>query len=152
MSALSGLSGDSEPDRGGDAAHLALRQLAEGEQRPPERVLVERVEDVGLVLLGVRGRQQPVPPLEAVDARVVPGREQVAAHRHGPLEERREFHVLVAGEARVRRAPIGVGLHERPEDVALELALHVEDVVRDADALRGGTRVRDVLDAAAGPL
>ena len=66
------------------------------------------------------------------------------------VEQRAELHVLVAGEAGVRRAARGVCGHERVDDVVAELLLHVEHVVRDADALGGGTRVRDILDAAAG--
>ena len=132
------------------SARLRLRHPAQREHRAPQRLLPQRVQDVGLVLVVVHGAMQPLHVAVAHDLRVVPRREAVDAHRQRALEQRVELHVLVAVQARVRRLPARIRVHELAEDVALELALHVQHVVRDADRLRSRACVADVLDAAAG--
>ncbi len=66
-----GLGGDRQLRLGGQLAHLRLRQLAEREAHPRERVGRERGEHVGLVLPGVDGggaaaaRRRPPPARRA---------------------------------------------------------------------------------------
>jgi hypothetical protein len=66
------------------------------------------------------------------------------------LQEVAELGVAVAAHARVRRAPRGVLGHEVVDHVAREVALHVEDVVRDAQAVGDPLRVHDPVQTAAG--
>ena len=77
------------------------------------------------------------------------GRDVVGVQEHGPAQQEVELDLVVAGEARVRRAPPVVLLAEVVDYVGLELALEVHDVVGDADGLAYAAGVVDVLHRAA---
>ena len=88
-----------------------------------------------------------------LDPRVVAGADRVEAERERPVEHRRELDLLVAAQARVRRAAGGVLGHEVVDHVLAEPLGQVPDVERDADHVGGAPGVPGVLEgaAAAGP-
>jgi hypothetical protein len=125
---------------------------AEGEAEDAELGLVQRVEDVALVLAGVEGAQQPVRGAARAgdDPGVVAGRQAVGAEQPGPLDQVAELDVAVALQAGVRGAARGVLVDEPVDDGAAELGLHVERVEGDADPGAGQAGVVHRRDAAAG--
>src|SRR5256885_15379743 len=69
-----------------------------------------------------------------------------------PLSRSRaNFKIAVALKARNRRLPPPVRIGERTDDGAIELPLHVEDVVRDAERAGDGPRIVRRLRSAAAP-
>src|SRR5581483_1237884 len=122
-----GLGGDRKPEPRRLGAHLGLRQLADGEERPRELLVPESEEEVRLVLRCVDGGAETEPSGLRIgrDARVVAGREPRRAELAGAAPEEPELHVLVAARARIRRPPGQVLCHEGPHDVALEGIGHV---------------------------
>ena len=116
-----------------------------------ELVLAQAVQEVGLVLVGVAGAQQPRPPVRTdVAARVVPGRDRVAVVQvPRPPEQRPELDVGVAVDARRRRLAAEVRVEERLEHAGVELALEVHDVERDVELRRDPARVVGGVERAA---
>ncbi len=133
----------------GEAPDLGLRVLAHREQQARELGLLQRVEDVGLVLAVVDGAVQLEAVVAVADARIVSRRKVTGVEGDGAVEQGAKLDVLVAGEAGVGRATALVLADEVVDDLAPELLLQVEDVVRDAEHLGRGARVVDVLDTAA---
>src|SRR3989442_8798 len=133
--------------------HLVLRQLADGKARRLELRLRQRPEEVGLILPRVPGAQEQVPPSRRVacHARIVARRDGRRLPGAGAPEERAEFQIAVALKARNRRLPPPVRIGERTDDGAIELPLHVEDVVRDAERAGDGPRIVRRLRSAAAP-
>ena len=76
-------------------------------------------------------------------------RNVIGAERAGTLEQRRELQVAVAVHARKRRAPIHVLTHEVRDDLLVELALEVHDVVRNTDGGGDAPSVVQVVERAA---
>src|SRR5262249_46959787 len=99
------LVGHRQPERARLCTHLALRQLADREERTAERHVIEGEEEIRLVLRRVdRGTQrQPARDLVGGDARIVSGREPGGPELTRAPPEQIELHVLVAERARVRR-------------------------------------------------
>jgi hypothetical protein len=79
----------------------------------------------------------------------VAGGDGVAAEHAAAAEEVAELGVAVAADARVGRPPLRVLGDEVVDHVAGELALHVEDVVRDAQPVGHALRVHDPVQTAA---
>ncbi len=75
---------------------------------------------------------------------------KLASKRPGALGERRELQVAVAVHARNRRSAARVLLHEVRDHLIGELALEIDDVVRDTDAGGDTPRVVQIVDRAAG--
>ena len=82
---------------------------------------------------------------------VVAGANRVEAERDGPVQDRGELDLLVAADARVRRAAGRVLGHEVVDHVAVEPFGHVPDVERDTDHVGGAAGVPCVLQRAAAP-
>ena len=77
------------------------------------------------------------------------GRDEPSADAPGVGTQRSELHEVVAGDARVGRAPGHVILREAFDHVAPERLLEIEDVVGDPEGLRAAARVVEVVGAAA---
>jgi hypothetical protein len=133
------------PDRG--FVHRAYR-----EHRVRKLRLIQREEEVGLILRRVHAAQQLVAPGLGVeiDARVVAGGDKLGVESRGTLSERRELQVAVAMNAGNGRPAACVLVHEIRDHLIGELALEVDDVVRDTDAGRDTPRVVQVVDGTAG--
>src|SRR5881628_2640136 len=85
--------------------------------------------------------------LVALHARVVACRDGRRLPGTGPSKERAELQIAVAREARNRRHAPSVRVGEWTDDGAIELPLHVEEVVPDAEGT--GDVPRDLDDVAA---
>ena len=78
------------------------------------------------------------------------GGDKLGVESRGALSERRELQVTVAMDAGNGRPAAGVLVHEIRDHLIGELALEVDDVVRDADAGGDTPRVVQVVDGTAG--
>src|SRR5437867_12610220 len=86
--------------------------------------------------------------LVALHARVVARRDGRRLPGTGPSKERAELQIAVAREARNRRHAPSVRVGEWTDDGAIELPLHVEEVVPDAEGAGDVPRVVRSLRAA----
>ena len=144
------LVGDGQTTPVGLLADDPLRGVAQREHRVRELVLGEHAEDVGLVLRHVLGPVHLDQPVGAgAQLRVVTGDHCVEAERDRPVEHGRELDLLVAAQAGVGRAALGVLLQEVLDDVLVEAVAHVPDVERDPDDVGCTPGVVGVLDRAA---
>src|SRR6185503_11398027 len=140
--------GEAEFARGG--AHLFLGHRAEREEGLRQHLLAEAPEHVRLVLARVRRAEERRPPLGVgPTARIVPGRDVVAAKRLGAAHQLAELEPVVALHAGIGRAPLQVLADEVVDDVRLEVVLEIEDVVRESHPARHGAAVVDGLERAA---
>ena len=122
----------------GDGADFVLGEFSEREELSGELLLGEPVEEVALVLGGVTGGAEGEAVAVTPDARVVARGEslEVEAAFAGEAREKTELHQGVAADAGVGGASGEVGFAEVPQDGFRVGVVAVEDVVRDADALR----------------
>ena len=79
------------------------------------------------------------------------GGDRVGVEPARAIQERRELQVAVAVHAGDGRPPRRVLADEIRQDALLELALEVDDVVRNAERARHAPRVVQVVDRAAAP-
>ena len=86
----------------GHAAHRVLAQPTEREYGAIESRLVERVQEVALILAGVRTLEQPHPVGGALDPGVVAGCDALGAEPARMLDERGELHLPIAHHVRIR--------------------------------------------------
>ena len=114
-------------------------------------ILRQLPEEVRLILSLVETAQQTIAPRAFVetDARVVSRGDFLTAHAQRHSVERGELQTAVARDARDRRLALQITSDERPDHVALELALKVEDVERKSQIIRHAPRVVHVVERAA---
>ena len=128
-----------------------LPTVADREHCPGELGLCQREQEIRLVLGRIGAAPQPegAARLVSLDPRIVAGRDRVGTEAAGPLGERGELEIAVAAGAGERRPSGRVLAHEIRYHVVVELALEIDDVVRDAD--RGGDTpcVGQILERAA---
>ena len=142
-----------QPRAEGDLPHLLLHHLPHGEPDPPQPVGVERIEEVRLVLPGVRRGEEAATPVGLrADDRVMPRGDPFRPQLVGLAQQRAEFHMLVAQDARVRRAARLVLPDERVDHLPAEFVPQVEDVVRDPQGVAHAPGVVQVVQRAARPL
>jgi hypothetical protein len=141
-----GLLGGGERESPGGRARLGLRERADGHAHPPHDIAADPPQEVRLVL-GAVGAAEEAAPLRAG---VVPRGDGVAAEGVGVGEEVAELRKGVAAHAGDGRAAAGVFRHEVGDDIAAEVVLEVEDIVRDAQPRGHGLRVADRVEGAAG--
>ena len=127
---------------GRDPPDLRLGQVAEREARASQLLLVEHPQEVGLVLVGIRGAEEAPAAVAVLEARVVAGGDRIGSiGGQAAVQQLVELDVLVARLARVGRCAVEIGINERVDHALAELALHVEREERDLDQLRNATRV-----------
>ena len=135
---------------GSELANARLVDVADREQRPRQRRLVEHVHDVALILRSVGAALQREAAIRrAPDAGVVSGGDGVEAELLGPTQQAIELEVPVALDARIGRHAVGVGAHVRGDDVTVEVLAEVEHEMVDVELLRHPAGVVDIADAAA---
>ncbi len=134
-------------------AHRFLRQLPHGEPRRGELLLGERPEEIRLVLVGITAAPEQVTSrgLVASDSRVVTRRHRGRVPGAGAMEQRAELDLAIADDAGHRGPARFVLAREVLDHRLIELALGVEQVVRDAEAARHLARVVHALGGAAAP-
>ncbi len=129
-------------------ARALLIEVAERKQQRRQLRRRELRERVGLIFVG-----RPAIEVRSVgamfDARVMPGRDEARAEPVGIRLQRPELHEIVAGHARIRRAPGGVVAREALDDVDPERLLEIQDVVRDAQHRGGLARIVEIVGTAA---
>ena len=134
-----GLGGRYQTERRRLGAHARLELVtSEDEHRAFQLELIEPVEDVCLVaprIAGTMQRHQRAPPS---GTGVVAGREVGGAGGSSTLKQHAELDALVARDAGVRGAALGVTVLEVPDHSGLEITLEVPDVMRQVDR-RGDT-------------
>ena len=128
---------------------LGFPQLAEREERPRQPLLRHVVEHVALVLRLVERLAQLVLPVFKRDARIVPGRDVVAAENFRPLIKLVELHIAVAVDAGVRRESGFVGTDKFIDDFLSEIVGEIEDIVGDAELVADASGVLDIVERAA---
>ncbi|MNJ34845.1 hypothetical protein D3C77_295710 [compost metagenome] len=147
-----GLGRDAQAQRRGDAAHLGLLQIGQGEAQIVELILGGGEQEVGLVARVV----DRLAHLRAVAVRgaadVVAGGHRLGAQVAGHVQQVAELHRLIAADAGDGSLALQIGIRELVDHRVLETVFIVEDVVRDADQVGGQASVVDVLTGAAGAL
>lgn len=125
------LVGRDETEPPGDGPDLGLQELTQGEEGPPELVLREAEQEIGLVLLEVPGLQEDVPTGPGVldEAHVVARSDKRAVQGVGLPDEGVELQDAVALHAGDGRPTFEIGPHEGLDDVLPERLLQVQDVV-----------------------
>src|SRR5207245_10638495 len=89
-------------------AHLRLGERTERKTDQRQLLLREAMQEVALILGGVRRAEQTVPAALALYPGVVSGHQLAGAELAGPVEEPVEFHVIVAAHARIGGLPARV--------------------------------------------
>ena len=146
MSCESGLSATASPRGGRLGPHLGPWSIAPSgniARASWSRVSTASTYDWSLAASTER-RSTP-----SLEPGVVPGDDRVEAERQRPVQHRGELDLLVAAQARVRRAAGGVLGDEVVDDVGVEPLGQVPDVERDAEHVGGPARVAGVLERAA---
>ena len=131
-----------EPRAPGHVAHGPLVQGADGEHRAGELRLIERVEEVALILVGVGAPEQPHAVGGVLDSGVVAGRDALGAESARVLDERVELHLPIADHVGIRgHAGLDVAdeLHEHVVPVGVGAVHRVQGNAEPvADTLRVG--------------
>ncbi len=81
---------------GGDLAHIALVQLAQGKQRLRKLRLIQPMQKITLVLGAILGLEQLPFTQELTHLRVMPGGDLVRAQRQGMVEKGLELDFRIA--------------------------------------------------------
>src|SRR5262249_45829445 len=142
-------------DTQAEAARLltdrGLVEMADREPRARQLRLRQREQKVRLVLLPIDAAPEAVAPrlLVEINLRVRARGARLGGKSHPTLDQRGELQVAVAVHAGDGRASRRVLAHEIGDDVVLELALEVDDVVGDADGGRDPARVVEIVERAA---
>ena len=146
------LGGDPEAQRGGDAAHLGLFQIGQGEAQIVELVLGGGEQEIGLVARMVDRLAHLRAIADGGAADIVARRHGLGAQVAGDVQQVAELDRLIAADAGDRGLALQIGVGELIDHSVLEPALVVQDIVGNADHLGGQTGVVDVLARTAGAL
>ena len=131
-------------------SHGRLVELTERKEKPRERGLAERMQEVTLVLHRVARAMELETPSSFDDARVVTGCNTRSSELIGQTQELGDFHAAIAAHAGARgRPPRDSPVNERIDHrLAKELA-PIERVVRKSELVGDATRVVHVFGRAA---
>jgi hypothetical protein len=152
MSWLSGLSATDRPSSAASARVAAcIGQVAEGEAQEIELVARGREQEIALIARKVGGAVQfgSVRPLDAAD--VVAGGEAARVELPRGVQQIAELDALIAAHAGDRRGPGEIAVDEIVDHAFAKPRLVIENIVREAHALRDPARVANVGAGAAGP-
>ena len=133
----------------GDLPHLALEQPAHREHRLRQGVLVDHIEEVGLVLVLVGGPEQAILAARLVNAREVARHQLFRAQLLGEIQEDVELDLPIAQHVRVGRAALFVFLQEVAEHPVHVLFGEVHRVIGDVQLFAHGAGVGPVALAGA---
>jgi len=129
--------------------HLGLGESADRQHGARQRVLIEHVDHVALILGGIGPAQETPRTVDLLDAGVMSGGHGVEAENVSALEESIELEMTVALDARIGCDPAGVIGDVRVDDVTMEIVGEVEDQMIDSELLGHAPRVVDIAHAAA---
>jgi hypothetical protein len=128
--------------------NVALLHRANRQQEGRKLRLGQIAQDVTLVLLVVRATNEEVFAATFDDLGVVAGRHPVKTQPSRSIEEQVELDVAIALNTGIRGLALGVGRHERCDDVTFELVGVIEDVMINVEHLGNASRIIDVRDGA----
>src|ERR1017187_1925869 len=131
-----------------DGPSLFLRHVAQRKHRAGKLFLVQREQEIRLVLPIIPAFAELVAVSVAVgllNPRVMPRRNEFRAERARLAQERTEFHFLVADNAWVGRPAPLVFSRKIIHHLALERVDLVDHVIRDVERMRHHPRVHDGL-------
>ena len=103
------------------------------------------MQKVTLILVRIRAAQELHARFGAAHARIVARRDPVGSHRHGVVEEGAELDFGVAEDVGIGGASRAVFAKEVREYPLLILFGEIDGLDVDADHVRGGRRVDEVL-------
>ncbi|MND74849.1 hypothetical protein D3C80_664530 [compost metagenome] len=146
------LGGDAQAERRGDAAHLGLFQIGQGEAQIVELILGRGEQEVGLVARVVDRLAHLRAVADGGATDIVAGGHGFGAQVAGHVQQVAELDRLIAPDAGDRRLALQITVRELVDHRVLEAAFVVQDIVRNADQFGGQTGVVDVLTGAAGAL
>ena len=128
----------------GYPAHPGFFQFAEGKQGAGEGGLVDGMEEIALVLVGVQALEKKgaIAPVQAPD--VVAGGYQVGAEDFGIFKEHLKLDFPIAQNVRIGSTPRSVFRQEIFEDVVPVLGGEVGGVQTDAEFFAYRLRVRQI--------
>jgi hypothetical protein len=127
-----------------------FEQSAEGEERQLQLFLRHGIQDIALILGFVHTFTEKKPAgARAVDPGVVPGGYAVISGGPRFFEKPVEFDVPVAIDTWIWGSAGEVFAHEFFDYALLEIAGHIENVMRDSDAVRRGSRILGVMNRTA---
>jgi hypothetical protein len=144
-----GLVGGAQVEVGRDAPHLGLGHRPERQEQPVEQLRAEHVEDVGLVLGGIRPPPETGAGGGGDDPGVMAGGHRGEPQGIGPAQQPVELEVTVALDAGVGCATHRMVGHVGPHHVVLEVVAEVEHVVLDPEPVGDPAGVVDVAHGAA---
>src|SRR3954469_9111593 len=127
--------GDGEPGALCLGPRLGLRLLAEREDDALELGRIEPGEHVRLVLAGIGGTCEQLPPAVLDDPGVVPCCKGFGAGAARESEQAAEAERAVAAHARVRRLTARVPAHERIDHGTAKVLTQVQGYVRNAERM-----------------
>ena len=108
------------------------------------------IERIGLVLCHVDALlQQKTSRRVLRNTRIVARRHILRAELARPLQQPLEFHIAVAGDAGIRRAPARILIKEIVDNFLLKQLAEVHGIVRNADNLAHTARIVHAAQAAA---
>ena len=145
-----GFVGDFEADLARDLANLGLGHAAQRQQRAPELFLPQAEEKIALVLARIAALAKHRAARVLFDNGVVARGDALRAQRVRLVPEVAKLDLLVANDARVRRAPRAVFGGEVVDHRFLEIERFVDDIMRDAEGVGDGAGIGDRRGAAAG--
>src|SRR6185503_20004807 len=145
------LVGNCEPEAARKLTGLGLGPLPKREAQNVKLLARRAEKEVALVsFLIARAVERPAPAGHRTRGNIVTGREHVGAKLARRDQQVVELDRHVAFDARNRRLAMNIALGETIDHGFLEAGLVIENVVRNAYALRDGAGIVDVLPRATG--
>ena len=129
----------------GHVAHRRLAQLPEGKDGSIELRLIERMEEVALILVPVGSLQQAHSAVRTLDSGVVAGCNTLGTEPLRMFEEGTELHLTVARHVRVGSHSVLEVANELHEDAVPVRVGAVHGVQRDAERVANVLRVGEIL-------
>jgi len=145
------LVGNCEPEAARKLTGLGLGPLPKREAQNVKLLARRAEKEIALVaFLIARAVERPAPAGQRTRGNIVTGREHVGAKLARRDQQVVELDRHVAFDARNRRLAMNIALGETIDHGFLEAGLVIENVVRNAYALRDGAGIVDVLPRATG--
>ncbi|MNC31049.1 hypothetical protein D3C75_793570 [compost metagenome] len=119
----------------GDPAHFRLRQMSDREHGLGELVLVQRIQEIGLILVAVHAAQQLKDTILFNYPCVVSCCNIIRAKLERLVQEFPELDLAVAHNIRIRRPPGLIFIEEIGKDFIKVFLLEINGIVRNIDLL-----------------
>ena len=129
---------------------MHLRHTAQRQQEMAQRLLIQMIERIGLILMDVDALLEHITAIFLLlDTRIMARSQELSAQLQRLIEQQPELHIAVAGNARIRRPTLGIIGQEIINDILLKRFFKVNRIMRNADGLGHAARIVDACEAAA---